>query len=122
MLGTGGVSTLAIKLARVAGAKVILTSSSSAKLAAFKASELGADQSTIDYKEVPNWDDEALRLTGGLGVDIIIENGGTSSLVRSIRATKRRGVVASVGYLGKVDLEAMRDLLPVLIDRTVSLK
>jgi NADPH:quinone reductase-like Zn-dependent oxidoreductase len=121
-IGTGGVSILAIKLARLAGAKVILASSSDAKLATFKDSKIGKGQETINYKESLNWDQEVLRLTGGLGADIVLENGGTSSLVRSIRATKRRGVVASVGYLGGVDLEAMRELLDILIDRAVNLK
>jgi NADPH:quinone reductase-like Zn-dependent oxidoreductase len=121
-VGTGGVSMLAVKLARLAGAKVILTSSSEDKLAAFRDSNLGRGQATINYRTVPAWDEEVLRLTGGLGADIVLENGGTSSLVRSIRATKRRGVVASVGYLGGVDLEAMKELLDVLIDRAVNLK
>lgn len=113
---------LAMKLARLAGAKVILTSSSEEKLAAFRTSELGKGQETINYRTNMDWHDEVLRLTVGLGADIVIENGGTSSLVRSIRATKRKGVVASVGYLGGVDLEAMRELLDVLIDRAVTLK
>jgi NADPH:quinone reductase-like Zn-dependent oxidoreductase len=113
---------LAIKLARIAGARVILTSSSEDKLAAFRSSKLGIGQATINYRAVPDWGEEALRLTGGLGVDTVLENGGTSSLVRSIRATKRRGTVASVGYLGGVDLEAMRELLDVIIDRAITLK
>ena len=73
LLGTGGVSIFGLQFAKLHGARVIITSSSDEKLARAKA--LGADE-TINYKTHPDWDKEVLRLTGGQGVDIVLEVGG----------------------------------------------
>lgn len=73
LLGTGGVSIFGLQFAKLHGARVIITSSSDEKLARAKA--LGADE-TINYKTYPEWDKEVLRLTGGKGVDIVLEVGG----------------------------------------------
>jgi NADPH:quinone reductase-like Zn-dependent oxidoreductase len=114
---------MAVKFACTAGARVILTSSSDEKLAAITSESVnGAGILTINYKQTPNWEEKVLQLTSGLGADIVIENGGTSSLVQSLRATKRRGVVSSVGYLGKGEPEALRELIPVLIERAIVLR
>ena len=71
--GTGGVSLFALQFARLAGARVIATSSSDQKLA--RARELGAADG-INYKTNPDWDKRARELTGGKGVDQIVEVGG----------------------------------------------
>src|SRR5690606_22786899 len=71
-LGTGGVSILALQIAKAAGARVIVTSSSDEKLERAKA--LGAD-ATINYRRTPNWDQEVLALTSGRGADHIVEVG-----------------------------------------------
>jgi len=63
LLGTGGVSIWALQLAKAAGARVIITSSSDEKLA--RARSLGADD-TVNYRTTPDWDNEVLRLTGGV--------------------------------------------------------
>lgn len=63
-----------------------------------------------------------LRLNNGVGVDLVIENGGTSSLLKSINATRKGGVVSQVGYLGKQDHGDLEGLLEVLIDRCVTLR
>ncbi|KAL6250040.1 hypothetical protein RBB50_002341 [Rhinocladiella similis] len=76
--GTGGVSLTALILARAAGAKTIVTSSSDEKLKIVKA-KYGADY-TINYKTHPNWAAEAQRITEGQGVDHIIENGGIGTI------------------------------------------
>lgn len=117
--GTGGVSMLAVRLADVAGARVILTSSSDSKLSSAKRS-LGVE--VINYAKVPNWDEEVRRLTNDIGVDLVLENGGTSTLIRSLKATARRGVVSSVGYLGQSNPDDLQELLPQLIDRTITLR
>ena len=95
-LGTGGVSIFALQYAKMAGAKVIITSSSDDKLE--RARRLGAD-ATINYRRTPDWDREVLRLTGGAGVDHIVEVGGAGTLAKSIRAIGFRGCIALIGVL-----------------------
>ncbi|KAJ4865310.1 zinc-binding dehydrogenase domain-containing protein [Trichoderma breve] len=109
--GTGGVSIMALSLAAKAGATVIATSSSDAKLE--RAKKLGATH-VINYKQNPNWDEEVLKLTGGLGVDIIIEQGGADSLLQSVQSIRREGQISQVGFLsgdGKGDLFRLVQLL-----------
>lgn len=97
-LGTGGVSIFAIQLAHAAGARVIATSSSDEKLE--KARALGADE-TINYRTHPDWEKEVRRLTGGAGVDHVVEIGGTGTLPRSIAATRPGGHVGLIGLLAQ---------------------
>jgi NADPH:quinone reductase-like Zn-dependent oxidoreductase len=96
-LGTGGVSIYALQIARALGARVILTSRSDDKLARGKA--LGADE-TINYRRTPAWDERARELTGGRGVDHILEVVGAETLPRSLRALRDGGQLALVGLLG----------------------
>src|SRR5208282_1907990 len=77
VLGTGGVSLFALQFARLAGAKVIITSSSDEKL--MRAQQLGAEE-CINYKNVTKWDQQVREFTGGTGVDIVIEVGGAGTL------------------------------------------
>ena len=96
-LGSGGVSVFAIQFARMAGARVIATSSSDEKLERLRA--LGADE-VINYKTTPEWDKAARD------VDHVIEVGGAGTLARSIRAVRRGGHIALIGVLagaGEVD-------------------
>ena len=95
-LGTGGVSIFAIQFAKLLGAKVIATSSSDVKLE--KVRGLGADE-TINYREQPDWDKAVLDLTGGRGVDHVIEVGGTGTLQRSVKAVRVGGHIALIGAL-----------------------
>ncbi len=97
--GTGGVATFALQFALLAGACPIVTSSSEEKLAA--AVELGA-VAGIDYHAHPDWEEEVLRLTGGEGVDHVVETAG--DLERSIRCLRVGGLVSLVGYVGQLDL------------------
>jgi NADPH:quinone reductase-like Zn-dependent oxidoreductase len=94
--GTGGVSIWALQLAKAAGMRVILTSSSDDKLKRVR--EMGADD-TINYKTTPEWQNEALKLTGGKGVDLVLEVGGADTLRRSLIATRFGGTVAVIGGL-----------------------
>lgn len=95
VLGTGGVSLLALQIAKAAGAKVIATSSSDEKLARVKA--LGADE-VINYREVPEWGAVAAKLAGG-GVDHVVEVGGAGTLAQSIAAVGFNGEIALIGVL-----------------------
>jgi len=113
VLGTGGVSLFALQFAQALGARVIITSKSDEKLA--RAQKLGAWQ-TINYQRTPAWEDEVLRLTGGRGVDQVLEVGGAGTLPQSVKATREGGRVTLVGLLsgapGKADesLAAKRQL------------
>jgi NADPH:quinone reductase-like Zn-dependent oxidoreductase len=122
--GTGGVSMMALKFVGSTGAKVILTSSSNAKAKFIKAQFSTSENSieTINYTTTPDWHEEVLRLTNGQGVDLVIENGGGESLLKALKATKRRGQVSSIGYLGGSKVDKLDEFLPLLIDRTVMLK
>ncbi len=95
-LGTGGVSIFALQLAKAAGARVIITSSSDQKLE--RARSLGADE-TVNYKTVPDWDKAVLELTDGIGVDNVIEVGGVGTLKRSFKAARVSGTVSLIGVL-----------------------
>ncbi len=94
--GSGGVSVFALQFAKAAGARVIATSSSDAKLAKLKA--LGADE-LINYKEVPAWGAKVLELTAGAGVDTVVEIGGAGTLDQSMMAARVGGHVALIGVL-----------------------
>ena len=93
-LGTGGVALAALKLAKVLGARVAITSSSNAKLVI--ARELGADI-TINYRTHPQWATELMAQTGGVGADIVIETGGQDTLGQSIAATAVNGRIVIIG-------------------------
>jgi len=93
-LGTGGVSVFALQFAKAQGARVIITSSSDEKLA--RARELGADD-TVNYATTPEWDKAVLDLTGGSGVDRVIEVGGSGTLPRSLRSATYGGRVVVIG-------------------------
>jgi NADPH:quinone reductase-like Zn-dependent oxidoreductase len=100
--GTGGVSLFALQFAKTAGARVIATSSSDEKLARVKA--LGAD-STINYKETPDWSRSVKQLTGGKGVDHIIEVGGAGTFAQSLRAIRVGGHINLIGVLSGVSAD-----------------
>ncbi|KPM42708.1 hypothetical protein AK830_g3871 [Neonectria ditissima] len=97
VLGTGGVSLTALILAKAAGAKTIITSSSDKKLEYVKA-KYGADH-TINYNTHPDWDVEVQRITNGQGVDNVIEVGGLGTIQRSFQSIGWGGVVSNIGYL-----------------------
>lgn len=94
--GTGGVSLFALQFARLAGARILITSSSNEKLA--RARQLGAAEG-INYKETPEWGDKARQLTGGHGVDHVVEVGGAGTLGQSLRAVRRGGQISLIGVL-----------------------
>ena len=107
-LGTGGVSIHALQMARAAGAKVIVTSSSDDKLARAKA--LGADH-VINYVKTPDWDAAVREITGGRGVDHVIENGGGATLLRSIKSTRRGGWIHIIGLIAPGEIDPVHILL-----------
>jgi NADPH:quinone reductase-like Zn-dependent oxidoreductase len=86
----------ALQFARLAGARVLVVSSSDAKLE--RARKLGADF-CINYKTTPDWEGEVLRLTDGRGVDCVVEVGGAGTLSRSMASLTVGGRIALIGVL-----------------------
>ena len=108
--GTGGVSIFALQFAKMAGATVIATSSSDEKLERLKA--MGADH-VINYRKDPLWGETALGLTGGRGVDHIIEVGGPATLEQSMIAIRVGGHISIIGILSGVS--GAMNFVPMLI-------
>ena len=100
--GTGGVSLFALQFAKAAGATVIATSSSEAKLDRLRA--LGADY-VINYRDDAEWGKTARRLTNGRGVDLVVEVGGAGTIKQSIRASRLGGTVAVIGVVAGPSLD-----------------
>ena len=98
ILGTGGVSIFALQFARLRGLRVLGTSSSDAKLE--RALGMGLDAG-LNYREHPEWDRWVLDQTGGEGVDLVVEVGGSGTLARSLKAIRTGGTVAQVGVLAE---------------------
>jgi NADPH:quinone reductase-like Zn-dependent oxidoreductase len=97
--GTGGVSIFGLQLAKAAGARVIVTSSSAAKRE--RAIALGADH-VIDYKAEPAWGESARAWTGGRGADVVIEVGGPGTFDQSVAALRYGGAMSILGVLSGV--------------------
>ena len=102
--GTGGVSLFALQFAKLAGATVIATSSSAEKLA--KLTALGADH-VIDYRETPKWGEAVLALTGGLGVEHVVEVGGPHTIGQSFAAARTAAHIAIIGAAGGFEIDTM---------------
>lgn len=98
---SGGVNTASIQIAKLAGAQVYVIGSNSDKLAL--AESLGADY-LIDRSEVKNWSNEVYRLTNKRGVDVVVDNVGTT-FPDSFRAASRGGRILTVGNTGKPIVE-----------------
>lgn len=98
--GTGGVATFALQFATLAGARVVVTSSSERKLEA--ARRLGA-WACVDRSAHPEWHEQVLALTGGEGVDHVVETAG--DLDRAVSCLRVGGLVSLVGYTGQLDLD-----------------
>jgi NADPH:quinone reductase-like Zn-dependent oxidoreductase len=94
--GTGGVSIFGLQLAKAMGVKVIITSSSDAKLA--HAKKLGADHG-INYNSTPDWDKAAMELSAGRGVDCVVEVGGAGTIARSFGSIRVGGRIGLIGGL-----------------------
>ncbi len=97
--GTGGVSIFALQFAKAMGASVIATSSSDAKLERLRA--MGADH-VINYRNEPKWGAAARALSGGRGVDHVVEVGGAGTLPQSISAARVGGHISLIGVLAGV--------------------
>jgi NADPH:quinone reductase-like Zn-dependent oxidoreductase len=102
LLGTGGVSIFGLQIAKSAGAKVIITSSSDEKLD--RARKLGAD-AVINYRTTPDWGKAAAALAGDEGVDHVIEVGGAGTFLQSVRACRSGAKIGLIGILSGREAE-----------------
>jgi NADPH:quinone reductase-like Zn-dependent oxidoreductase len=91
----GGVAGIAVALARMAGARVLVTTSSRAKLDHARA--LGADGGAI-YTEA-DWPRQILRMTDGTGVDLVIDSVG-NTWHDALTATRSGGRLVTFGSTG----------------------
>ncbi len=98
--GTGGVSIFALQIAKLHGARIILSTSSQEKAALIR--EKFGVQEIIDYT-VEDWPDQIREITTSQGADIIVEVAGGASLAKSIQAAAYGGRVALIGVLGGTD-------------------
>jgi len=105
--GTGGVSLFALQFAKARGAQVIATTSSVEKAQRLLA--LGADH-VINYAEHPNWGEQVKALTGGRGVDRVVEVGGPGTFAQSLKAIALSGQVSMVGALAEGEMPGYLDM------------
>ena len=107
-LGSGGVSVFSVQLAKLRGARVIATTSDAQKAERLRA--LGADE-VIDYRATPDWGERVRELTGGRGVDRVVEVGGPGTIGQSLRAVAIGGEVVVIGFVADgaptLDFEAL---------------
>ena len=114
--GSGGVSLFALQLAVAHGSRVIATSRSESKMERLK--KLGAAEA-INSAKVPAWEQEVRNLTGGKGVDHVMEVLGGASLQRSISASAWGGHIAVIGFLDQPEAKIS---LPSMFDTAVRLQ
>jgi NADPH:quinone reductase-like Zn-dependent oxidoreductase len=94
--GSGGVSSFALDFARIHGARVIATTRSAGKIQGLR--QRGASE-VVNTVDDPRWGDTVRRLSGGDGVDHVVEVGGVGTLAQSLRAVRPGGTVSLIGVL-----------------------
>ena len=97
--GTGGASIFALQIARLFGARVLITSGHDEKLE--RAIGMGASAG-VNYRTTPDWDRWAKGQTGGVGVDHVVEVGGAGTLERSLKAVRTAGHIPLIGVLAGI--------------------
>lgn len=110
-LGSGSVSLFSLQLAKAAGARVFLTTSSNARGERLK--QLGAD-GVVNYRDA-DWPQQVRALSGGHGVDVVVENGGGATYVQSLSTAAWHGRVAIVGLITGFN-DPGGSLMPILLN------
>lgn len=113
--GTGGVSLFAIQFAKAVGARVIATTSSNDKVKLLE--RLGVDH-VLNYRDVSDWGLQAKKLTGGTGVDMVVDVAGPVSLTQSAASVKLDGLINVVGFVGG---EREGATIPTLLEAWINL-
>jgi NADPH:quinone reductase-like Zn-dependent oxidoreductase len=93
----GGVSLFALQFAKLVGAKVIATTSSAEKTKLLQ--DLGANH-VINYCDTADWGAAAKELTGGRGVDLVVDVAGATTLQDSVNSLKIDGTISTLGFVG----------------------
>ncbi|KIA79607.1 NADPH:quinone oxidoreductase [Chromobacterium piscinae] len=118
--GTGGVALFGLQLGVALGARVIVLSSSDAKLE--RARVLGASAG-INYRATPDWARAVRELTGGEGASHVLELGGPDTYPKSLQALAPGGVLAQIGVLSgfgpKPDLSRLQTINADIVGVTV---
>ncbi|MCT4657404.1 MAG: NAD(P)-dependent alcohol dehydrogenase [Cohaesibacter sp.] len=115
ILGTGGVALFGLQFAKVMGLRVFMITSSDEKAARLR--ELGADI-ILNRNRTPDWEKEILRLTGGRGVDRVLELAGAATLGKSLKSVKTGGTIMLIGNVTGSKAELF---LPLILTRRLSL-
>ena len=89
----GGVNSIAVRIAKLAGAVVYVVAGNAEK--AVRAKALGADV-VLDRSAV-DWSREIYRMTGKRGVDVVVDNVGKATITASMMAAARGGRIVIVG-------------------------
>jgi NADPH:quinone reductase-like Zn-dependent oxidoreductase len=77
------------------------------------AKELGATH-LINYHKVPDWASKVLEVTGGKGVDLVVDVVGAGDIEETLRCTAFGGMVINVGLLGKEDQKRVNIMTQIL--------
>jgi NADPH:quinone reductase-like Zn-dependent oxidoreductase len=112
--GTGGVALFGLAIARAFGARVIVTSRGAGKLT--RAAALGASD-VIDTNATPDWSVAALELTGGRGLDHVLELIGGDNLRQSAAALASGGRIAQIGFLEGSEIAL--SVVPMMLKRAI---
>jgi putative PIG3 family NAD(P)H quinone oxidoreductase len=119
-----GVATIALQLAKAAGATVIGTSRSEEKLERCRA--LGLDHGILVPRDGPRFADEVRRLTGGRGVPLVVDFAGASYAQENVAALASRGVLLVVGTMGgadaRTDLRALMQKRASIVGTTLRMR
>ena len=110
--GTSGIGVTAIQLAKAFGATVFATAGSPRKVGACR--ELGADEA-IDYRAA-DFAEEVKRLTGGKGVDVVLDMVGAPYFARNVRSLRLDGRLVMIAFLNGHVAESV-DLRPIMVKR-----
>lgn len=94
--GSSGIGTMAIQLAKAAGARVAVTAGSEDKLAFCR--ELGADIA-INYRE-QDFVEEVRAATDGHGADVVLDLMGAKYLPRNVDVLATAGRLVVIGLMG----------------------
>jgi len=105
-LGTGGVSVFAMQIAKMNGARAVITSSSDSKLERMR--DLGADV-TVNYRTNPDWEKEVFEKTDG--VDIVVETAGIGTLGKSMACCAPNARIGLIGALAQGEPPNLGNLL-----------
>jgi NADPH:quinone reductase-like Zn-dependent oxidoreductase len=112
----------ALLLCLAASIRPIITSSSDKKLDIARSLGPQGAVDVINYTTHPKWDEEALRLTNGRGVDIVLENVGATTIAQSLASLAKRGIVSLIGFLGGFNLDRFPNTIEPILVKSATVK